>query len=268
MNLAFVTTMNQAIYEAYGNRYISEFENNADDKIKLFVVFEGELPSNSMQRKSNVLFLPFASPEHNQFIEFFGKLYEAQGIKVNFFNEAGKQKINIKNDYRFNAIKFSFKPFSIHQILNFLPENLDYLIWTDADLRCSKKFNAKDLMKFLPHDNAIISYLGRKNMYSECGFMGYHLKNDHTKKFIDEMINIYCTGKIFSFREWHDSYIFDELKNIFEKELNCQFTNISGAGFETDHPFVNSGLEEFFDHLKGRSRKELGRSKEDDYLSK
>ena len=38
------------------------------------------------------------------------------------FIENGEEKINISPNYKFNAIRFSFKPFSIHQVLKYLPE--------------------------------------------------------------------------------------------------------------------------------------------------
>lgn len=265
MSIAFVTSMNQKIYEDYGKRYIEEFSNNADTDINLYVVFEKNFPGDIGSLKKNIFIVPFANPSHNQFIEYFGKLYEAAGIKINVFNDMGQKKINIKNDYRYNAIKFSFKPFSIHQIINYLPSNLDYLIWTDADLRCKKLFYQKDLLQFLPQENELISYLGRKYIYSECGFMGFNLKHSKTLNFISDTIHIYCSGKIFSFDEWHDCFTFDFLRNEYESQ-DLKFRNISGKGYEVDHPFVNSGLEEFFDHLKGDERKSRGNSFESDYL--
>ena len=51
----------------------------------------------------------------------------------------------------------------------------------------------------------------------------------------------------------------------FEEYKKTNFKNISGKGFELEHPFINCGLEEFFDHLKGPNRKKEGRSFLDDY---
>ena len=70
--------------------------------------------------------------KHNQFFKFFGSLYEARGLKVRMIQENGQQKINVSSDYKFDAIRFSFKPFSIQQSLDYLPNDLDYLIWTDG----------------------------------------------------------------------------------------------------------------------------------------
>ena len=180
--------------------------------------------------------------------------------------ENDQQKIQIYNDYKFNAIKFSYKPFSIHQVLNYLPENLDYLIWTDADLRCKKKFDMDSLKNFLPGDQFLMSYLGRKKpWYSECGFLIFNTAHKDFQSYINRIINIYKTGEIFSLEQWHDSWIWDHVRNEFEENHNTRFKNISGRGYELEHPFVNCGLEEFFDHLKGPNRKQTGQSLPNDF---
>jgi len=260
MSVAFVTSMNQQIYNSYGKRFIEEFSLFAEENIKLYVIFENVFPEDIGSLKNNIYIIPLANPNHTQFLNYFGKLFEATGVKISVIDEMGQKKINIKNDYRFNAIKFSYKPFSIHQVIDYLSNKLDYLVWTDADLRCKKKFNQNNLIEFLPQEDQLISYLGRKYIYSECGFIGYNLNNPLTKKFINDMIDIYCSGKIFSYDEWHDSFIFDELRKNYEKNKGHNFKNISGKGYETDHPFINSGLEEYFDHLKGNERKKTGSS--------
>ena len=99
-----------------------------------------------------------------------------------------------------------------------------------------------------------MSYLGRKDSYSECGFLGFNLKHPEFYNYINRVINIYITGEIFSLKEWHDSWIWDHVRIEFE-EKNILFKNISGKGYAHHHPFINSGLENFFDHLKGPVRK-------------
>ena len=266
MSVAFVSTMNKQLYDLYGSRFINEFMLSADENIKLFIIFEGEIPEEMINKKHNIFFIPLLSEMHSRFIKFFGPLYEARGIKVKLFKENGEQKINIRTDYRFDAIRFSFKPFSVHQSLKYIPDDLDYLIWTDADLRCKKNFTVDDMNPFLPKKNELMSYLGRKNNYSECGFLGLNLKHPEFKNFINRIIDIYVSGELFSLQEWHDSWVWDHVRREFENN-NVLFKNISGKGYEHHHPFINSGLEKYFDHLKGPSRKLSGKSPEKDYIS-
>ena len=258
--------MNQRLYDLYGQRFIEEFIINADKNIKLFIIFEGEIPKEIINDKNNFFCIPLLSEKHNQYLKYFGNLLEVRGLKDSFCEEGGEQKININRDYRFDAIRFSFKPFSIHQSLNYIPGDLDYLIWTDADLRCKKNFKSDDIIPFLPNKNELMSYLGRKNFYSECGFLGFNLNHPEFNNFIDRVINIYTSGEIFSLQQWHDSWVWDHVRKEFENK-DILFKNISGKGYEHHHPFINSGLENFFDHLKGPVRKKIGSSPEEDYLN-
>lgn len=266
MNIAFISSMNIKIYENYGKRFLFEFAQFASKEIKLFILFEGEFPEEALHISKNIFIIKLLSKDHYQFLKFFGSLKEANGLKISLFQENGQQKINFKNDYRFNAIRFSFKPFSIFESLNYIPETTDILIWTDADLRCIKNFDYNNLAQFLPENNMLMSYLGRKKMYSECGFLGFNLKHNKFRDFINRVINIYVTGEIFSLEQWHDSWIWDHVRKEFEKEMDVKFLDISGSGYETEHVYINSGLGEFFDHLKGPVRKKTGHSFSEDYI--
>lgn len=265
MKLAFVSTMNRKLYDYYGKKFLEEFAKFSSKEIKLFIVFEGEYPEEALHFGDNIFIIPLLSPEHQTFMKKFGHLEEAKGLRIQVFEENGQRKIRFDQDLRFDAVRFSFKPFAIHQSLNYIPEDLDYLIWTDADLRCKKNFSSKDLIKFMPEENQIMSYLGRKDAYSECGFLGFNLKNINTKKFINRVIEVYYTGEIFSYAQWHDSFIWDVIRIVYENKLNLHFKDISGDGFEKAHVYINTGLNEFFDHLKGPERKQAGKSFDEDY---
>lgn len=265
MKLAFVSTMNRKLYDFYGKNFLVEFSKYSSKDIKLFIIFEGEHPEEAMHIGDNIIIVPLICPEHQIFMRKFGHLEEAKGLRIKIFDENGQKKINFHNDYRFNAVRFSFKPFAIYQSLDYIPNDLDYLIWTDADLRCKKKFSAEDLLQFMPDSDQIMSYLGRKEAYSECGFLGFNIKNMDTRKFIKRVIDVYHTGEIFSYAQWHDSFIWDVVRVAYENQLKLKFKDISGEGFEKAHVYINTGLDEFFDHLKGPERKVAGKSFEEDY---
>jgi len=265
MKLAFVSTMNKKLYNFYGKRFLEEFAKFASNEIKLFIIFENELPDEILHISDNIIVIPLMSELHNSFMKKFGSLHEARGLKIKTFKENGETKINFRPDYRFDAIRFSFKPFSIHQSLSYIPQDLDYLIWTDADLRCKKRFLPEDLTNFLPKEDEVMSYLGRENAYSECGFLGFNLKIDETEKYINRVIEIYESGEVFSLQQWHDSFIWDYVRKEFEEKEISKFRDISGTGHNKEHVYINTGLDKFFDHLKGPQRKEDGNSSEEDY---
>ena len=203
MEVAFVSTINKRLYDEYGKRFLIEFSKYADESIKLFIIFEGEYPEEILNISNNIIVIPFMSPKHKNFYRKFSNLREAHGVRIKIVKDKNTDGLKFKTapDYRYNAIRFSFKPFAIHQCLEYLPSDTTNLIWTDADLRCKKNFSSIDLKEFLPDENHVMSYLGRTNSYSECGFLGFNLKNHYTTDYINKMIEIYETGEIFSYEQ-------------------------------------------------------------------
>lgn len=114
----------------------------------------------------------------------------------------------------------------------------------------------------------MISYLGRgENYHSECGFVGYNLDHPATRNFITELTDMYNQDRIFELPEWHDSYVWDVVRRKYQ--TTNPFYNISGTLPKTGragHPFINSELGRFMDHLKG-SRKTQGRSRSRDLIA-
>lgn len=261
--MLLITSFNQNLYEAYGKRMCQEFSEKSDGSVKLAVVFEGE--ANPTATFENVEFILFNNIDHKTFMSKFAHLHEARGLRIKF---QPNNQVNLSWDYRFDAVKFSFKIFSILQTLE-AHSSVDHFAWIDADIRCLKNFTKNDLMPFFPDENQLMSYLGRKNFplpnaYSECGFLGFNRKHPLVLKYLTRVAQIYRDGEIFSQVEWHDSWVWDKVREKFESE-GVEFKNISGSFDNTDHPFINTGLGKFFDHLKGPMRKQLGRSMAEDY---
>jgi hypothetical protein len=77
---------------------------------------------------------------------------------------------------------------------------------------------------------------------------------------------MYDQDKIFDLPEWHDSYVWDVIRRQYHKQnefynLNITLSKPNLAG----HPFINSDLGKFMDHLKG-ARKTVGRSHANDLV--
>ena len=93
-----------------------------------------------------------------------------------------------------------------------------------------------------------------------------NLRHPHADKFFTEFQRMYddANNGIFTLKEWHDSYVFDVVKDWHTQEwgaVNKDFSNglIEGEG----HPIINSELGSYIDHLKG-DRKLEGQSKRKD----
>ena len=262
--MLIITSFNQQLYDSYGKRMTEEFSDKSDGSVQLVVVFEGEKLPNAISLK-NVEYIIFNSKGHQTFLNKFGNLFEARGFRVNFLEN---NQFQIHYDYKFDAVRFSFKVFSLIQAMDaFKPKN--FFAWLDADIRCIKSFGSSDLDKFFPGEDELMSYLGRNfpqvDPYSECGFLGFNNKHPFTSNFLYRVCEVYLKGEIFSHHQWHDSWIWDQIRMEFENK-NIKFKNISGEAYSTDHPFINCELGTFFDHLKGPLRKKMGQSFSEDYV--
>jgi hypothetical protein len=262
----FISSMNSKLYAAYGKRFIQGWSKHSANDVFLIICFEGELPNdlsidltNNCYRNIKIIYLE--SDLSKRYIEKFGRFHQARGI---IFNQDNSKNITAYYNYRFDAIRFSFKIFSIHKCLELNLLNNDFA-WIDSDIVCLKDFNSSDLDIFFPNNDQLASYLGRDsfpspNPYSECGFVAYNFSHTHWRNFVQNMLDIYISGDLFMLPEWHDCMVFDFCRNIFVEKQKIKFKNLSEHLLNCDHPFHQVGLSEFFDHLKGPVRKERGYS--------
>lgn len=263
-----VTSLNRSLFEIYGRNMIEGFNRFSQD-VKMIIVFEGEIPKGEVPESELIRVVKLESSEYEYFHNVFGRLYEAHGLKIIQERQLdGKIQLKPVQDYRFNFVKFSFKIFSL-DIARKLIAPQERFAWIDADLKCLKKFSQLDLDNFFPKGIEIMSYLKRvshppKAPYSECGFLGFNCEAPGLDPFLQRMKSLYVTGEAFRFDEWHDSWLWDEVRKEFEAKGHS-FRSISGKYENTEHPFINCGLGEYFDHLKGPERKKAGKSFSSDY---
>jgi len=232
----------------YGIEMINSFFINWPDEIKLFAFVENASSVDNSKVKSKI----------------FLKDYHVEIPDYKIFCKKFEHKKKLTDDFRFNAFRFAYKVYAISHALKQIKSR--YLIWLDADIKTHKKIPLKFLDK-LVKKNSYMSYLGRDNIsvqhltYSECGFLIFDTQHSTHNIFWDEMMNMYSGGKLFDEKEWHDSYIFDQVRKNIEKKYNVLNLNISKLGLvdiETeidDHVFVTSVLGEYMDHKKGNRKK-------------
>lgn len=160
--------------------------------------------------------------------------------------DAGKQ-------FKWDAVRFAHKVYSIFDCASHC--QADYLIWMDADTICHSHISRQDLDRLCTED---LCYLGRKNKYSECGLYAMRLNSQKTKEFLTRFQWFYDSAEqgIFTLPEWHDSYVFDHVRQLVRIPARDWSAGIiTGEG----HPLINSDWGAYLDHLKG-NRKQKGRS--------
>lgn len=136
----------------------------------------------------------------------------------------------------------------------------DFLIWLDADIKAAKPITYKLLNQIIDEDK-YASYLGRSHVikenvrYTETGFIIFNARHQLHKLFWKKMDQMYMGGRLFKLSEWHDSYVFDEVRKDLEENYNLKNFNISDLGIKNvgneSHVFVASILGDFMDHKKG-----------------
>ena len=255
MKYTVITTFNQAGLKQYGQRMISTFEQYWPAEVDLVVYAENCKPTVS-RANTCVADLLSDSAELRQFIERHQNNPLAHG------QSTPDRQVDPKKQFRWDAVRFAYKVFSI--ALAAATIKTDWLVWLDADTHTHSLVPISGLNALCPVDS-MISYLGRSETYhSECGWVAYNLTNPQTLQFIKDFVDMYNNDKIFELDEWHDSYVWDVVRRRYYG--TNKFYNLNPAPSTkglAGHPFINSALGLYMDHVKGK-RKVLGQSKAKD----
>ena len=255
MDYTVITTFNQAGLELYGQRMIDNFEKFWPQSVKLKVYAENCRPRVS-RSNTEILDILEVSSACREFVERHKNNPQAHGGLG-----SDNQAVYVKNKaFRWQAVRFCFKVFALQHAVN--NTESDRLIWLDADTVTHTPVPLEWLGSVCP-DGVLASYLGRTDQYhSECGWIGYNLHDALTRPFIDSVTGLYITDELFNYPEWHDSFLWDIIRKQYRDELKANFFNINpdpDTKGRAKHPFINSELGRYMDHMKG-DRKDKGHS--------
>jgi len=262
MSITVVTTFNQSGYDQYGHRMIQSFLQHWPKEVKLYVYAE-DCKINESADNLIVKDLHSSSLGLTNFKNKWKNVPKANG-DVSDDPIRSKRKDSGKG-FKWNAVKFAHKVYSIFCCAAECQTNA--LIWMDADTICHSDITLNELYKLIPVEMDLC-YLGRKGKYSECGLYAMNLYSLHTQEFLKEFQKVYDQAEtgIFLMEEWHDSFVFDRVREKFPKlkqldwaahlhDIRPNSRNSVGEG----HPLINSNWGAYLDHLKG-TRKILGKS--------
>jgi hypothetical protein len=159
--------------------------------------------------------------------------------------------------YRWDAVRFAHKTYCIFHAAETI--DADALFWIDADTVTFREVPRDFVESTLP-ETAMLSFLGRRYRTSECGYVGYNLRHPELRAFLSAWRELYDTDSLFDLAEWHDSFVFDRVRQPFEaRGVETHDLSASLGRRAIGHPFINGPLGAYMDHLKGE-RKEQGRS--------
>jgi hypothetical protein len=255
--ISVVSTFHQPVLDLYGQRFVDSFSNHVDKNIKLYLYTENCTPTTNDPR-IEILNQKDHLPKLMSFKERWKNVPKANGMPPDEIKK--RRPKDWHKDFKWNAIRFANKVYAVFDAAKRC--KTDWIVWLDADTYVHSPISLKQFENFTP-DNAWMSYLGRGKKWPECGFYGINLKTKAGKNFLHEFEYVYENAEdgIFQMEEWHDSFVFEEVRKIVqEKWPRERFYNISAGLVNGEgHPFINSDLGKYFDHLKG-DRKELGKS--------
>jgi hypothetical protein len=256
---AVVTTFNHVGLDRYAQRFIITFDQNMPKEIDLHLYCERANPVIPKSKRN--IFNHNAEQElHNTLVKFKSTYKDdprATGLGPD------NCRLDAKKAFKWDAIRFSHKVYAICDAAKRC--GADVLIWMDADSVVHSPMPLAFLDRFVP-DDVLLSYAGRKNKYTECGWYSINLRHPNWKDFINEFQRMYDDAEngIFLEKEWHDSYIFDVVRIKQEEELGIKNKNFSEGIIQCEgHPIINSELGSYIDHLKG-DRKQPGISQRKD----
>ena len=228
MNILVVTTFNNKLEEAYAHRFRETYN------------------------------WPFQLKIYNEDIGMYAEIPELKK-----FVERNKDRHKFtsyeekNNDYRTDGVRFCYKVYAYtHAILN---EDADGIIGIDADSIFYKPIDVDWIKKYIHRDDCMMTYLGRGDHYSECGFLYFNLRHPDTQAYANRMKHMYDSDGIYNLKEQHDSFIWDYVRQEFEKRGTKNFDIGDG---KAGHVQARSILGTVYDHTKGPRRKAAGKSAE------
>ena len=264
MKIAVVTTFNESGLTKYAQRMIDTFCKNWPEDITLHIYPELCNPAVSNHNRVTLKRLEEVS-ELMAFKDRWKNVPKANG-DVSADPIRSKRK-DAGKGFKWHAVRFSHKVYAIFDCAR--TTDADILIWMDADMVCHSPISIDVIRRLIPAEKDIC-FLGRKGKYSECGLYSMNLRSEKTQNFLKEFQRVYDNAEegIFLMEEWHDSYVFDKVRERFPKlnqlDWASSLTDLrphKGNSLGEGHPIINSEWGEYLDHLKGDDRKAMGHSK-------
>lgn len=252
---AVVTTFNDKGYHEYAKKMIKSFDSFWHDSVTLIVYYEESKPDLSTTPRIIYRHLPTASKELTVFKEKHKDNPKAHGQWW-----SGKMHTNGKMfgmGFRWDVVRFCHKVFAVTHAGLKDKESYDEIYWLDADTLTYDHVPLSVFDKLLPDsEDVYCCFIGRPRRYPECGFLGFKTQHPVHEQFMTEFQEMYTKERLFDLEEWHDSYVFWEVQQRFEKRGTI-FKNLNtymNTGINAGHPFINTILGDYVDHLKGKRK--------------
>lgn len=222
-----VTSFSPNGYEVYGRRFVESFLKFWPADVSLTVVGEGDRYDDLPER---VIYRDLL--QDPDWVMFYARHWDRPKAQ----------------SYRHEAVKFARKVFAYTAT----PFNADYLIWIDGDVETFAPVTDEFLAAVCRPD-ICASYLGRKDWdHSELGWCAWS-RVASGPVFLRDIRRMYSTDEIFDLPQTHDSYVWDRVRERYEKG-GLKFLNLSANATGLD-VWDQSPLGQVMKHAKGMKAK-------------
>lgn len=240
MKIAVVTTFPNEHFNICAEEMLTAFHAYWPEDVKIYIQLDeqSEASFNELDAKILKIF------GEDRFL-LSGKFEEEQKEFI------AKWKPFKPQSYLDDIVKFSHKVFALEKAADAAKDSIDYLIWLDADVITKRQVDKAWLKTVLPEDDEVVSYLHRKGLHSECGFVAYNMKNGGYDLLL-EMKNEYLHGDFTKYtRGATDCHVIDKcLIGKKFKDLCPDYV----YGTTDINVWPNSPLAERMVHRKGNRK--------------
>ena len=221
-------------------------------KIQVITSWNNKLYKEYAYRFKKTYNWPFDLLVYNEDVDMFDKIPDLKKF-------IEKNKDREVESFKKDGVRFSYKVYAYTHAIENASSDVDGLICIDADSVFYKSIDVDWIKKHIHKDDCMMSYLGRGSSYSECGFLYFNMQHNETRNYARYMKKMYDFNEIYSLSEYHDSYVWDYVRKVFESELKVKNNNIGDN--KGGHVQARSILGTVYDHTKGK-RKLTGKSPE------
>lgn len=187
--IAVCTTFPKEHFQICAAEMLSSFKQYWPEDIKIYIQLD-EMPAREFDDLNNAIVSILG--EGRSFIA--GEWEEDQKK----FHERWKDWK--PKTYLDDVVKFSHKVFALQKCADAIKDDIDYLIWLDADVITKRTVDYEWLKTVLPADDEVVSYLHRKGLHSECGWVAYNM-NAGGAELLSQMKNEYILGNFKDYKK-------------------------------------------------------------------
>ena len=227
-----VTTFGDQHYEMYAKYFMNSLEKYLDKNVNVLVYTDTPLFEDTETWKNYIL------------------LDQSKGLKRFKKRNSSRPVSTGTKGFYTDAIRFSYKSYCIIDASRKVKS--DRLIWLDADTEVIAPISEEYLRSHLD-DDKFVSYLGRKEKYTETGWLSFNLDSPNSTEFFDLWEWYYNTDEIYNLPAQLDCHVFDACLEKLENENKIVGQSISPKGVTKGH--FDSRFAKHMCHYKG-TRKE------------